>query len=308
MVEKRFKTFWRRVWAGAIDGMLFLPLSLMYNWVWTTFQDHPVLLFFWFIFSSIAFHIYTIVFHAKYGQTLGKMAVNVKVVDVSGSILSISQAFRRDMVPLFLIAIDLAIDGPKILHGVYPQNPHYAKFDFLFFLTLFTGIGWFIAEVVTMLTNKRRRAIHDYIAGSVVVKTEEVVNARWSWIASIAVPICFILFIVLPIYKEYQKKKDSLDRSKNSQNITAFLKPDKSLPFIGFWKKDCNDNIGLAIDKTDDGKYSVSYCTSTDCEKPGTGLPNTSLIDDPRYRIINVNAIEFLIADNYVWRYSRCTP
>lgn len=308
MIEKRFKTFWRRLWAGAIDGTIFLPLSLMYNWVWTTFQEHSVLLLFWFIFSSTAFHIYSIVFHGLYGQTLGKMAVNVKVVDISGDKLSMSQAFRRDMVPLFLFSISLAIDGPKILHGVYPQNPTFLKFDFAFFLTLFTGIGWFIAEVITMLTNNRRRAIHDYIAGSVVVKTEKIVNARWSWTASIAVCICFMLFFVLPIYKEYLKKKDSLDHTKNSQNITSFLKPDKSFPLIGFWKKDCKDSVGLAIDKTVDGKYSVSYCTSTDCEKPGTEMPNTSLIDDPRYRVINENTIEFLIADNYAWRYYRCTP
>lgn len=308
MIEKRFKTFWRRVWAGAIDGAIFLPLSLMYNWVWSTFQNHPVLLLFWFIFSSTAFHIYSIIFHGLYGQTLGKMAVNVRVIDILGNKLSMSQAFRRDMVPLFLFAVSLAIDGPKILNSIYPQNPAFVKFDLAFFLTLFTGIGWFIAEVITMLTNNRRRAIHDYIAGSVVVKTEKIVNARWSWTASIAVCICFILFIVLPVYKVYLKKKDSLDHSKNSQNITSLLKPDKSFPFIGFWKKDCKDSVGLAIDKTADGKYSVSYCTATHCYKPGTEMPNTNLIDDPRYRIINENTIEFVIADNYVWRYYRCTP
>jgi len=116
------------------------------------------------------------------------------------------------------------------------------------------------------------------------------------------------LFFIMPIQKEYLKKRDSLDHSKNSQNIVALLKPDKSFPFIGFWKKDCNDNVGLAIDKATDGKYSVSYCTSTDCEKPNTEMPNTSLVDDPKYRIINANTIEFLMADNYAWRYYRCTP
>ncbi len=307
-VEKKFRTFWRRVWAGAIDSMVFWPLFLIHNRIWTTLKDYPVLLLFWFILSSIAIHIYDIVLHGLFGQTLGKMAVNVKVINVTGDKLSMSQAFRRDMVPLLFFALSLAFDAPKILHGIYPQNPAFVKFDFAFFLTFFTGMGWFFAEVVTMLTNKRRRAIHDYIAGSVVVKTDESASRTWSWLASLAVIVCFVIFFILPVRKEYIKKRDSLDHSKNSQNIVAYLKPDKSFPFIGFWKKDCKDTVGLAIDKTEDGKYSLSYCTSNDCEKPGTGLPNTSLIDDPKYRIINADTIEFLIADNYVWRYNRCIP
>lgn len=31
---------------------------------------------------------------------------------------------------------------------------------------------WFVAEVLTMLTNERRRALHDFIAGTVVVRTD----------------------------------------------------------------------------------------------------------------------------------------
>ena len=30
---------------------------------------------------------------------------------------------------------------------------------------------WFLAEVLTMLTNEKRRALHDFIAGTVVVRT-----------------------------------------------------------------------------------------------------------------------------------------
>jgi len=307
-VEKKFRTFWRRVWAGAIDSTVFWPLFLVSNWVWTTLNDHPVILLLWFIFFSTAFHIYNIVFHGLYGQTLGKMALNVKVTNVTGDKLSMSQAFRRDMVPLLFFALSLAYEGPKILHGIYPSNPAFIKFDFFFFLTLFSGMGWFFAEVVTMLTNKRRRAIHDYIAGSVVIKTDESANRMWSWVASLAVIISFVAFFILPARTEYIKKRDSLDHSKNSQNIVTYLKPDKSFPFIGFWKRDCKDTSGLAIDKTDDGKYSVSHCTSTYCYKPGTEMPNTSLIDDPRCRIIDRNTIEIQIAGDYYWRYYRCAP
>lgn len=37
-------------------------------------------------------------------------------------------------------------------------------------LTVLPGL-WFVAEVLTMLTNEKRRALHDFIAGTVVVRT-----------------------------------------------------------------------------------------------------------------------------------------
>jgi uncharacterized RDD family membrane protein YckC len=30
---------------------------------------------------------------------------------------------------------------------------------------------WFLAEVITMLTNEKRRALHDFLAGTVVIRT-----------------------------------------------------------------------------------------------------------------------------------------
>jgi uncharacterized RDD family membrane protein YckC len=36
----------------------------------------------------------------------------------------------------------------------------------------YASIGWFLLEVVTMLTNSKRRALHDLIAKTVVVRTD----------------------------------------------------------------------------------------------------------------------------------------
>lgn len=35
---------------------------------------------------------------------------------------------------------------------------------------MYSTFGWFGLEVVTMLTNNKRRALHDFIAGSVVIR------------------------------------------------------------------------------------------------------------------------------------------
>jgi len=35
---------------------------------------------------------------------------------------------------------------------------------------MYGSLVWFVAELVTMLTNAKRRAVHDFIARSVVVR------------------------------------------------------------------------------------------------------------------------------------------
>ena len=43
--------------------------------------------------------------------------------------------------------------------------------------------GWTLLEVLTMLTNAKRRAIHDFIAGTVVVRVPARSGLRWALVA-----------------------------------------------------------------------------------------------------------------------------
>ena len=124
----------------------------------------------WYVIYSLAFSTYDIVMHSKYGQTLGKMAMKVKVLDITESPLSILQAFRREFPPLCFIAIDFILEIPKVLSGVNIMDPNLIQFDTAFYLTTLSSLGWFMVEMITMLFSNKRRAIHDFIAGSVVVR------------------------------------------------------------------------------------------------------------------------------------------
>ena len=93
-----------------------------------------------------------------------------------------------------------------------------------------------------------------------------------------------------------------VDSKKTSANIQNLLEPDENYPFIGFWKKNCSDNYGLAIEKAGDGLYSVSFCGPGGCMNSET---NTSLTNDPAYRIIDENTIE-VKGKNGFSRYHRC--
>lgn len=167
MIEPKYKTFWRRFWAGVIDGFVLLPLSFLDSWVCASITAKGVLAI-WFVLFSFSYLAYSVLMHGKFGQTVGKMATGVKVLDFSESKLSMFQALLRDSVAIVFTAIGIAFYLPTVLKGVNP----YAAQELSLWTTVLscTWSIWFLAELVTMLTNKKRRAVHDFIARSVVIR------------------------------------------------------------------------------------------------------------------------------------------
>lgn len=62
-----------------MDFVVFIPLMIV---DWLIFQEgRPLLLIAgWSIVSFMSYGVYSVVMHAHYGQTLGKMAAKVKVL------------------------------------------------------------------------------------------------------------------------------------------------------------------------------------------------------------------------------------
>ncbi len=167
MIELKYKTFWRRFWAGVIDGFVLLPFSFLDSLISASITAKGVLAI-WFIISSFTYLAYSVLMHGKFGQTVGKMVTRVRVLDLSESKLSMFQAFLRDSVAIVFTAILIASYLPTVINGV---NPYAAQELSLWTTVLrYTWSIWFSAEVVTMLTNKKRRAVHDFIARSVVTR------------------------------------------------------------------------------------------------------------------------------------------
>ena len=168
MMESAYRTFWPRFWAGILDGILFLPITLIDPWVYSHINSNGVLAI-WFVLSTSTFFIYEVLMHGKYGQTVGKMATRVIVLDVSLDKLSMRQAFLRDSVYIALTTVGIIIDFPKVVKG---WNPYQGPIGLSTKILSFASFGWFLVELVTMLTNNKRRALHDFIAGSVVIRRQ----------------------------------------------------------------------------------------------------------------------------------------
>ena len=157
---RKYKTFWKRLAAAMIDSVLFLP----YVFFATTHKYYYYGVELSYILIWTAYSTYC---HGKYGQTLGKRLTGIAVLDVGeASLIGYKRAFLREvlwfLVSLALLVYSFAHSGNDTLVAEEVIN-HY---DVL--LSVVT-VGWLVTELVTMLLNAKRRAIHDYMAQSVVI-------------------------------------------------------------------------------------------------------------------------------------------
>lgn len=177
---ERYSTFGPRFWAQSVDVCVLWPVGFIAAILLTS--DIPrglaaVVI----VVQSLAWLMYTVVMHARYGQTVGKMVTKVRVVDnrTEGSI-SWRQAWLREGIPLLMSLGWLVWEVVHILDGSWTFGASGDRASMTdsgtFWLLTWLPMLWFAAEVVTMLTNKKRRALHDFIAGTVVVRTNTVVD------------------------------------------------------------------------------------------------------------------------------------
>lgn len=173
--EKRYSTFGPRFWASFVDSCVLWPVGFAAVILLTS--DIPrslaaVVL----VAQSLIWLVYTVVMHARRGQTVGKMVTKVRVLNnrTEGGI-SWTQAWLREGIPA-LLSLGLVVwEAIHLLDGSWTYGTGADRGavtdSTTFWLLTWLPAFWFLAEAVTMLTNKKRRALHDFIAGTVVVRT-----------------------------------------------------------------------------------------------------------------------------------------
>jgi uncharacterized RDD family membrane protein YckC len=169
--------FWRRLGANIIDALVFVPVIVIFLLLMFTVSFWMVLPLQ--ILSGTFVAGYTTFLHAQYGATLGKMATGLSVRKVTLGPIGWGDAVKRssvDYVFLFIttignIATILAIRKAGALNvpvlEAMQTLEHYQGPLFSAFQTMYNL--WFWGEVITLLFNKRKRALHDLLAGTVVV-------------------------------------------------------------------------------------------------------------------------------------------
>jgi len=164
----QYRTFWPRLLAAVIDGLVFMPLGIANKPLSLPTLSGTVLIS-WAIFYFVFTSAYVILMHNWFGQTIGKMVMRVSVVDVSEMRLpTLWQAFLRDVGDIFLGGVPLVYFIYLVSNHRYFGHQQMTGVLGQFFST--GGSVWSVLEILTMWFSNKRRALHDVIAGTVVVR------------------------------------------------------------------------------------------------------------------------------------------
>src|SRR5215471_16980329 len=164
----QYRTFWRRFWASFFDGLVLVPVGLLDFYFFSPARGTAILIS-WAVISYSTPWLYSVLLHAWHGQTLGKMALGVQVLDLSEQRTpTLGQAFLRDAAYIVVQVCSLAYFIHIVLVHKYTGDKEVP--GVLGKILGFAGLGWLLLEILTMLTNSKRRAVHDFIAKTVVLK------------------------------------------------------------------------------------------------------------------------------------------
>jgi uncharacterized RDD family membrane protein YckC len=130
---------------------------------------------------------YPVFFLSRWGQTIGKMAAGIKVTGPDGSPIAARQAWLRS-------SVDLALAGISCAAGVYTlatwTGPEWSSLSWgergreltnrnpVFTVHEWASQLWLWSELLVLLLNEKRKALHDFIAGTVVISVRAQPSTR----------------------------------------------------------------------------------------------------------------------------------
>jgi uncharacterized RDD family membrane protein YckC len=169
--------FWRRFGAFWIDFVVFTPVMAFAYFMSERFRLFSV---YWFIPGAaigLWFYVYLV---AKYGGTPGKLLLKLKIALVDGSPVTYRAAAIRYAV-LFLLSLASSAgiaaatwsmsDDLYFSLGYLERSKAITELAPSWYGIAAIGIQvWVWSEFISMLFNKKRRAIHDFMAGTVVIR------------------------------------------------------------------------------------------------------------------------------------------
>ena len=180
-----FATFWQRFAAAAIDLLILFPPMLVQARIGAASKTAALALAVPWIILAVGYSVYC---HGRFGKTMGKAVMRIRVARLTGERIGWREAWLRSSVEMCLATVvtvgwlmALASTTEAEFYGAgalrYPDNVSVHQPSWAVWASRLQEI-WFWSELVTMLFNKRRRALHDFIAGTVVIADPRVLNPK----------------------------------------------------------------------------------------------------------------------------------
>jgi uncharacterized RDD family membrane protein YckC len=185
ITESLYAGFWARLGSLLLDAIFMTPILFLIMYLnglgkyvyFITFI--PILVF------GLWYNIYL---PKKHGGTPGKLVAGIQIIRLDGEAIGWKEAFLRHSVVLTLTLLSgilmtvclLQADETTFTNlGWLKQTAYIMSFSPVFFM-VYTWVNniWFYGELIVLLTNKRKRAVHDFIAGTVIIRTKYLGQIR----------------------------------------------------------------------------------------------------------------------------------
>ena len=188
--ESIYAGFWTRLCSLLLDILFIAPWGLFVFFINGLSKNAH----YFTLIPGLIFHFwFSIYLVKKYGGTPGKLIVGIKILKLDGTEVTWREAILRESISFILTilfslmsvyAITIADwEYYKNLGWIHKQQYLFALTPILYNIYSWTSNVWDYSELFVLLFNKRKRALHDFIADTVIVKTKyidkirEVINA-----------------------------------------------------------------------------------------------------------------------------------
>jgi len=177
--------FWHRIGALLLDFVIVYPYVLLLEYI----NGLSRLGFFYTLVPYLAFFlIYHVYLVKRYGGTPGKLIVGIKIVKKNADDADWQAAIMRYIITFSLLifgvivmisALNL-IDDTTFLNLTFQgRNKYLSELNpVISKVQIWLTAIWVYSEFIVLLTNERKRSIHDFMAGTVVVKSKYLPTIR----------------------------------------------------------------------------------------------------------------------------------
>jgi uncharacterized RDD family membrane protein YckC len=172
----RYAGFGPRLASLLLDFIIMLPLIALQFWGFAEFRLFDVYNFLPGIVFGLFYSVYLV---RRFGGTPGKLMVGIRIRKLDGEPVGYREAFLRYL-PDFVLNILVSI---AFIMAIFQLTD--TEYHSLAFMERTRRIvelepswhsplqwiqtAWVWGELIVLLTNRKRRALHDFIAGTVVV-------------------------------------------------------------------------------------------------------------------------------------------
>src|SRR4051812_43822442 len=172
--QTKYAGFWLRFCSMLLDGLILSPLLLL------IMLNTSRLLMIAIVTLSFCLNVfYEVYLVQRFGGTPGKLILRLRIVKTDGSPATYRQALLRaspDMIFSFLGSISLLIVLSRMSNAGYSELNSAPYSQIAALSPAWSGVVtvieriWDWGELIVLQMNPKKRALHDFLAGTVVVQ------------------------------------------------------------------------------------------------------------------------------------------